>query len=63
MSNWALTFLVFAVIAGGLALTGVAGLASDAAQSLCLIFLFLFLAAMVARTFFHDDPPNKTGMG
>ncbi len=61
MSNWAKTFLGFAIVAGVLALTGVAGIASDVLQSLCLIFLFLFLAAMVARTF-HDDPPNKTGM-
>lgn len=61
MSKWAVIFLVFALIAGLLALTGVAGLATDVAQSLFLIFLALFLAAMVARTF-HDDPPNS-GVG
>jgi uncharacterized membrane protein YtjA (UPF0391 family) len=57
MLSWAIIFLVFAIIAG---LTGIAGIASGVAQSLFLIFLVLFLAAMVARTF-HDDPPD-TGM-
>lgn len=54
MLKLAVIFLTLAVIAGFL---GLAGIASDVAQSLFLIFLVLFLAAMVARTF-HDDPPN-----
>jgi uncharacterized membrane protein YtjA (UPF0391 family) len=61
MLNWAVIFLVFAIVAGIAGLTGIAGIASGVAQSLFLIFLVLFLAAMVARTF-HDDPPD-TGMG
>ena len=57
MLKWAVTFLVIALISGILALTGIAGIASGVGQSLFLIFLVLFLAAMVARTF-HDEPPD-----
>jgi uncharacterized membrane protein YtjA (UPF0391 family) len=60
MSRWATVFLVLAAISGLLSFTGVVGVGSDAAQNLFLVFIVMFLAAMVARTF-HDDPPN-TGM-
>jgi uncharacterized membrane protein YtjA (UPF0391 family) len=61
MLKWAIIFLVLALLSGLLSLTGIAGIASDLAQNLFLVFMVLFLAAMVARTF-HDDPPNP-GMG
>ena len=61
MLNWAVIFLIIAIICGLLGITGMAGIASGVAQSLFLIFLSLFLAAMVARTF-HDDPPDA-GIG
>ena len=61
MSKWAVVFLVLAVIAGLLSFTGAVGTASDAAQNLFLVFMVMFLGAMVARTF-HDDPPD-TGIG
>jgi uncharacterized membrane protein YtjA (UPF0391 family) len=61
MLKWPVVFLILAGISGLLSFTGVVGIASDAAQNLFLVFLVLFLAAMVVRTL-HDDPPN-TGVG
>ena len=57
MLKWVVTFLVFTLIAGLLSFSGVVGIGPGAAQNLFLVFIVLFLAAMVARTF-HDDPPD-----
>lgn len=42
MLGWALTFLVIALIAGGLGFGGVAGTATGIAKILFVIFLVLF---------------------
>jgi len=47
MLNWAVTFLVVALIAGVLGLTGVAGAATQIAWILFVIFLILFVVGLV----------------
>jgi uncharacterized membrane protein YtjA (UPF0391 family) len=51
MLNWALTFLVIALIAAFLGFGGVASLSMDMAQLLILVFLILFVVAIVAGGF------------
>jgi uncharacterized membrane protein YtjA (UPF0391 family) len=48
MLNWAVTFLVIALIAGVLGLTGVAGAASQIAWILFVLFIVLFLVSLIA---------------
>jgi uncharacterized membrane protein YtjA (UPF0391 family) len=47
MLNWAVTFLVIALIAGLLGLSGVAGAASQIAWILFVVFLILFVVGLV----------------
>ena len=47
MLNWALTFLVVALIAGVFGFTGIAGTAAGMAKILFLVFLVLFLISIV----------------
>jgi len=47
MLNWAVTFLVIALIAGLLGLSGVAGAATQIAWILFVVFLILFLVGLV----------------
>ena len=47
MLNWAITFLVIALIAGILGLTGVAGAATQIAWILFVVFLVLFLVGLI----------------
>ena len=47
MLNWAITFLVIALIAGVLGLSGVAGAATQIAWILFVVFLILFLVGLV----------------
>jgi uncharacterized membrane protein YtjA (UPF0391 family) len=47
MLNWAVTFLVIALIAGLLGLSGVAGAATQIAWVLFVVFLILFLVGLV----------------
>jgi uncharacterized membrane protein YtjA (UPF0391 family) len=47
MLNWAVTFLVIALIAGLLGLSGVAGAATQIAWILFVVFLILFVVGMV----------------
>ena len=47
MLNWAITFLVIALIAGVLGLTGVAGAATQIAWILFVVFLILFVVGLV----------------
>jgi len=47
MLNWAITFLVVALIAGVLGLSGVAGAATQIAWILFVVFLILFLVGLV----------------
>jgi len=48
MLNWALTFLVIALIAGLLGFSGVAGNAVWMAHTLFVVFLILFLVSLIA---------------
>ena len=47
MLNWAITFLVIALIAGVLGLSGVAGAATQIAWILFVVFLILFIVGLV----------------
>jgi uncharacterized membrane protein YtjA (UPF0391 family) len=47
MLNWAITFLVIALIAGILGLSGIAGAATQIAWILFVVFLVLFLVGLV----------------
>src|SRR5581483_2177775 len=47
MLNWAVTFLVIALIAGILGLSGVAGTATQIAWILFVVFLILFIIGLV----------------
>mgnify|MGYP001557379680 CR=1 FL=1 len=49
MLNWALTFLVVAIIAAIFGFTGIAGAATDIARTL----FFVFLVLLVASALFH----------
>jgi uncharacterized membrane protein YtjA (UPF0391 family) len=47
MLNWAVTFLVIALIAGILGMSGIAGAATQIAWILFVVFLVLFLVGLV----------------
>jgi uncharacterized membrane protein YtjA (UPF0391 family) len=47
MLNWAITFLVVALIAGVLGLSGVAGAATQIAWILFVVFMILFVVGLV----------------
>jgi uncharacterized membrane protein YtjA (UPF0391 family) len=47
MLNWALTFLVIALIAGALGFGGIAGTAVEIAKILFFVFLVLFAVSLV----------------
>jgi uncharacterized membrane protein YtjA (UPF0391 family) len=47
MLSWALTFLIFALIAGLFRFTGLAGTATQIAWVLFVVFLVMFLVSML----------------
>jgi uncharacterized membrane protein YtjA (UPF0391 family) len=49
MLRWILMFLVFAIIAGALGFTGVAGTSIGIAQTLFYIFLVLFVLSLIVH--------------
>ena len=49
MLGWAITFLVVALIAAVLGFTGVAAISVEIAQVLVVIFLILFVGALILR--------------
>jgi len=49
MLGWALTFLVVALLAGVLGFGGIASTSAGIAQILFVVFLVLFVGAMVMR--------------
>lgn len=51
MLNWALTFLVIALIAALLGFTSIAGAAIGIAKILFYVFLILFLVSLVSHLF------------
>lgn len=48
MLRWALTFAIIALIAAGLGFYGLSNTAADIAKFFALVFLVLFVVAMVA---------------
>jgi len=48
MLRWALTFAIIAIIASGLGFYGLAGMSADIAKLFALVFLVLFVVALVA---------------
>ena len=50
MLNWALTFLVIAIVAAILGFGGVAATATDIAQLLFVVFLALFVISLIVST-------------
>ncbi len=57
MLGWALTFLVIALVAGALGLSGVAAISLDVAQLLFWVFIILFVVFMIARAVQGRRPP------
>jgi uncharacterized membrane protein YtjA (UPF0391 family) len=51
MLNWAVTFLVIALIAAVLGFTSIAGAAIGIAKILFYVFLILFLVSLVSHLF------------
>ena len=51
MLNWALVFLVVALIAGVLGFTSIAGTSIAIAKILFLVFLVLFVVSLIAGAF------------
>ena len=57
MLQWALTFLILALIAGFLGFGGVAILSIEIAKILFVVFLALFLISVVAHAVRGKAPP------
>ena len=57
MLQWAITFLVIALIAAVLGFGGVAAVSVDIAQMLFVVFLVLFIIAAAAHAFRGKAPP------
>jgi uncharacterized membrane protein YtjA (UPF0391 family) len=49
MLRWILIFLVFAIVAGALGFTGIAGASIGIAQTLFYIFLILFVISLIVH--------------
>lgn len=58
MLNWAVTFLVIALIAALLGFTGIAGTAIGIAKILFYVFLVLFLVSLVMQLFRGRGAPR-----
>ena len=58
MLQWALTFLVLALVAGFLVFGGVAAVSVQMAQILFVIFLVLFILAAVGHALRGKYPPT-----
>lgn len=56
MLNWALTFLVIALIAAALGFGGIAGTSAGIAKILFVVFIALFLGSLVIRAL-RGRPP------
>ena len=57
MLNWALTFLVLALIAGVFGFGGVAAASIDIAKILFVVFLILFVVAAAVHALRGKSPP------
>jgi uncharacterized membrane protein YtjA (UPF0391 family) len=57
MLEWALIFLVIAIVAGGLGFGGIATSATGIAQALFGLFLLLFFVSLVVHLLRGRSPP------
>lgn len=57
MLNWAISFLVLALIAGILGFGGIAAVSVDIAKILFVVFLVLFLVASIVHALRGRAPP------
>ena len=57
MLSWALTFLVIALVAAALGFGGIAVVAVDIAKLLFVVFLVLFVVALIAHVVRGRPPP------
>ena len=57
MLGWALTFLIFALVAALLGFTGIALLSMEIARVLFVLFLFLFLISLIFGLVRRRRPP------
>jgi uncharacterized membrane protein YtjA (UPF0391 family) len=58
MLSWALTFLVFALVAALFGFTGIAATATEIAKLLFVIFLVLFLVSAAVGMLRGSNPPQ-----
>jgi uncharacterized membrane protein YtjA (UPF0391 family) len=58
MLNWALTFLVFALVAAAFGFTGIAASATEIAKTLFIVFLVLFLVSAAVGMLRGNRPPQ-----
>ena len=56
MLRWALIFFIIALVAGGLGFYGLEGTAMTIAKFLALVFLVLFVVALIAGRRVIDGP-------
>lgn len=57
MIGWALTFLIFALVAGVLDFGGIAAISANVAQVLFVVFMMLFAVAVIANAL-RGRPPQ-----
>ncbi len=57
MLSWALTFLIFALVAALLGFTGIALLSVEIARVLFTLFLVLFIISLIFGLFRRRRPP------
>lgn len=57
MLNWALTFLIVALIAAVLGFGGIAGVAVDIAKTIFFVAIILFFAALIYGAVTGRQPP------
>lgn len=57
MLNWAVTFLVIALVAGLLGFGGIAAVSVDMARILFVVFLLLFIATAIMHVIRGKSPP------
>ncbi len=58
MLNWAITFFLLAVVAAVLGFGGLAGTFVEIAKFLALLFVFLFIAALIYSAVTGRRPPS-----
>lgn len=58
MLNWAITFLLFAIVASVFGFGGLAGTFADIAQFLAILFVILLVASIIYSMIRGNTPPR-----